>query len=101
MTDGKYFLRLGGAFLLGMAALVIAGIIFFISLPFLLPLALGTLLLIIVFIAIWATVYVCVMIGVGIYYFFKHPTKWEKKDKGYTIAKAKESGRRQKGKSKK
>jgi membrane protein implicated in regulation of membrane protease activity len=98
MAEKGYFLRLTGAFLLGVVALIIAGLVFFLLLPVLIPLALGAFLIVAVFIAIWAGVYVAMVVGVAIYYFFK-PMKFEKKDKGYSIAKAKEAGKREKGES--
>ena len=100
MAEKRYFLRLAGAFLLGIVALIIAGLAFLFLLPLLIPLALGAFILALVFILIWAVVYVAMVIGVAIYYFFR-PMTFEKKDKDYTIAKAKEAGRRQKGKSRK
>jgi len=100
MAEKRYFFRLAGAFLLGIVALIFAGIAFLFLLPFIVPLALGTLILVLVFIFIWGIVYVAMVIGVAIYYFFK-PMEFERKDKGYTIAKAEESGKREKGKSKK
>lgn len=101
MPEKKYFARLGGALLLGLLALAIAFIIFVFLLPYIIPLAMGTLLIILIFIVVWIVVYVAIVVGVGIYYFVKHPMKWEKEDKGYTIEKAEESGRREKRKSKK
>jgi len=100
MPERGYFARLGGAFLLGIFALAIAFIGFVFLLPLILPLALGTLIIVLVFIALWAIVYVAMVVGIGIYYFFKHPTEWSREDKDYSISKAEEAGRRSKGKSK-
>jgi membrane protein implicated in regulation of membrane protease activity len=100
MPEGRYFLRLGGAFVLGIIAIIIAVILFFLFLPWILAFAVGTIMLVFVLIVIWVIVYAAIFIGVAIYYFFK-PMKVEKKDKGYSISKAKEAGKRQKGKSKK
>lgn len=99
MPEKKYFARLGGALLLGLFALAIAFIIFVFLLPYIIPLALGALFIVLIFIAVWAVVYAAMVVGVGIYYFVRHPMKWEKEDKGYTIDKSREAGRRQKGKS--
>jgi membrane protein implicated in regulation of membrane protease activity len=99
MPERRYFLRLGGAFFLGLFALAVAFIIFVFLLPYILLIAMGTLIIAAVFIAIWAIVYVAMVVGVAIYYFVRHPMKWEKEDKGYAIEKAKEAGRREKGKS--
>lgn len=98
MPEKRYFLRLTGAFLLGIVALLVAGLVFLFLLPVLLPLAIGAFIIISVFLVIWAAVYVAMVIGVGIYYFFK-PMKFEKKDKDYSIAKTKEAGKRDKGES--
>ncbi len=98
MPGAAYGGRLAGAFLLGLVALVIAFVIFTFALPYLLALALGTMLLVSVFVAIWAAVYGAMFIGAAIYYFFR-PMKVSREDKGYSISKAKESGKRQKGKS--
>ncbi|NIO23181.1 MAG: hypothetical protein GTN38_04115 [Candidatus Aenigmarchaeota archaeon] len=100
MAEKRYFLRLTGAFLLGIVALIFAGFVFLFLLPFLVLPALGALVVVLVFILIWAVVYVAMVIGVGIYYFFK-PMRFEEKDRGYSIAKAEEAGKREKGKSKK
>lgn len=100
MPEKRYFLRLTGAFLLGIVALLVAGLVFLFLLPVLLPLALGVFLIVAVFMVIWAVVYVAMVIGVGIYYFFR-PMKFEKKDKDYSIAKAEEAGKREKGESEK
>ncbi|UCD07461.1 MAG: hypothetical protein JSW41_00550 [Candidatus Aenigmatarchaeota archaeon] len=100
MPEKKYFARLGGALLLGLLALAIAFIIFVFLLPYILPLALGTLLIVLIFIVVWVVIYIAIVVGVAIYYFVKHPMKWEKEDKEYMIEKAKEAGRRKKGKSK-
>lgn len=99
MAEKRYFLRLTGAFLLGIVALIIAGFIFLFLLPFIIPLALGLIIVVLVFVLIWAVVYVAMVIGVAIYYFFR-PMKFEKKDRGYSIAKAEEAGKREKGKGK-
>lgn len=101
MPDSKYFAKLGGAFFLGVFALIIAFIVFVFLLPYIIPLALGVFVIIVIFLVLWAIVYVAMVVGVGIYYFVRHPTEWEKEDKGYSIKKTKEAGRRQKGKSRK
>ncbi|MEE9322919.1 MAG: hypothetical protein V3U72_00080 [Candidatus Aenigmarchaeota archaeon] len=100
MAEKGYFLRLTGAFLLGIVALVFAGLAFLFLLPLLVPLAFGSLILVMVFIFIWGVIYIAMVIGVAIYYFFK-PMRVEKVDKGYSIAKAEEAGKREKGKSRK
>ena len=93
------FLKLTGAFFLGIIALAAASVIFFLALPIILPITIGTLLLVMAFLIIWAVVYVAMLIGVAIYYFFK-PMEFKKEDKGYSVKKTKESGRREKGESK-
>ena len=101
MPEKKYFMKMGGFLAFGLLALAVAFILFVFLLPYILLIAIGAFMIIGVFIAIWAVVYVAMIAGVGIYYFFKHPMKWEKKDKGYKIDKTKEEGKREKGESKK
>ena len=94
----KTLVKLVGAALLGAVSLVIAAIIFLLLLPYILLITLSALVLVLVFLIIWAAVYACMFVGTAIYYVFK-PMKVSKKKKGYTIAKAAEAGRRQKGKT--
>ncbi len=98
MPDKAYAGRLAGALLLGLVTLVVAFLAFVFMLPYLLPLALGTALLAMVFLAIWGIAYMAMIVGAAIYYFFR-PMRVSREDKGYTIAKAKEAGRREKGES--
>lgn len=101
MPGMGYFGKMGGALVLGLLALAIAFIIFVFLLPYIIPLALGLLIVVLIFIAVWVVVWIAIAVGVGIYYFVRHPTEWVKEDKDYTIEKSEEAGRRQKGKSKK
>jgi membrane protein implicated in regulation of membrane protease activity len=98
MPDKAYAGRLAGAVLLGLVTLVVAFIAFVFLLPYLLPLALGTALLALILLALWGITYAAAVIGAMIYYFFR-PMRVSRKDKGYSIAKAEEAGKRQKGKS--
>jgi hypothetical protein len=109
MPEKRYFLSLAGFFLLGFISLAIAFVFVYFTASFLtplmgpviqvlLPFATGVVLTILIIILIWAIVYVCTLVGVGIHYFFKRTT-WEKKDRGYSIEKAEESGKREKGES--
>lgn len=100
MPGAGYFAKLGGAFFLGLIALIIAFIAFVFLLPLIIPLALGALAVIIIFLLLWGLIYVAIVVGVGIYYFVRHPTVWEREDRDYSIDKAKEAGRRQKGRGK-
>ena len=103
MPEGRYFFKLAGAALLGIVALAIAGILFVLTLPFWFALAVGVFaafILLGILLAIWAAVYMAMFIGVAIYYVFK-PMKVSKKKKGYTVARAREAGRRQKGATRK
>jgi membrane protein implicated in regulation of membrane protease activity len=99
MPEKRFFFRLAGAFLLGIVAFIFASFVFFLVLPVFIPLAFGALVLALIFVFIWSVVYVAMVVGVAIYYFFK-PMTFEEKDKDYTIAKAEEAGRREKGESK-
>lgn len=102
MPPPRYFLRLGGVFLFGLVVTIIAAVVFVLGLPFILPvlqsMATGifyVLLVIIIFMVIWAAAFAFTFLGVFIYYLFK-PMKVSERPKGYTIEKAKEAGRRQK-----
>ncbi len=102
MPPPRYFLRLGGVFLFGLVVTIIAVVVFVLGLPFILPvlqsMATGifyVLLVIIIFMVIWAAAFAFTFLGVFIYYLFK-PMKVSERPKGYTIEKAKEAGRRQK-----
>ncbi len=98
MPEKKYFLRLGGAFLLGAVALILAGLAFVVLLPYIIIAGITGLLLLVLFIAIWAFIYIAMVIGVGVYYLFK-PMKVSEKKGRYTISSAREAGRRSKGKT--
>ena len=104
MPGAGYFARMSGAVLFGLLALAIAFIALTFILPIVLPLiinfAFWGFLLFLVFVALWGIVYLSLVVGIAIYYFVKHPMEWEKKDRGYSIDKTKEAGKRQKGKSK-
>ncbi len=100
MSEGKYFLKLGGVLVLGLIALIIAAVIFWILLPFIILAFVGGLVLVLIFIFIWFVVYIAMIIGAALYYIFK-PMKVSEEDKSYKIEGAKEAGRRQKGKSRK
>lgn len=102
MPPPRYFLRLGGVFLFGLVVTIIAVVVFVLGLPFILPvlqsMATGifyVLLVIIIFMVIWAAAFAFTFLGLFIYYLFK-PMKVSERPKGYTIEKAKEAGRRQK-----
>ena len=102
MPDKKYFAGLFGAFLLGLIALILAALAFIFILPLFVPLAVVFAMGIVavyVFIIVWGIFYFCMYIGVFLYYLGK-PMK-VKKEGSYRISKAKEAGKRQKGRSKK
>lgn len=105
MPSAKYFLSLGGSFLLGLAVLIAAAIVTWLALPYILPLFVlllpfvaGAALIIIAFITIAIIIYAITMFGVLLQYLFK-PMKVSKEAKGYNIATIKESGLREKGKT--
>jgi len=100
MPEKKYFLRLGGAFLMGAIALILAGLAFVLLLPYIILAGITGLLLLIIFIAVWAFIYIAMVIGVGFYYLFKPMKVSEKKGK-YNIGSVREAGRRKKGKTRK
>jgi len=99
MPGAGYFSGMVGAILLGLIALAVAGLAFWLLLPYLVVIFVGTMMLIMGFFIIYIVTYVALFIGVAIYYAIKHPMKVENKDKDYSIEKTKESGKRQKGKS--
>jgi membrane protein implicated in regulation of membrane protease activity len=97
MPGAAYAGRLAGAVLLGLVTLVMAFVIFVFLLPYLIPMALGAGLLVLVLLAIWGITYLAAVIGAALYYIFR-PMKVSREDKGYSIEKAREAGKRQKGK---
>jgi len=99
MPNKWYIPKLAGLFLIGVVSLVIAAILFIMVSPILIPIAFGAFFFVLVFLAIWVFVYLCILIGAMVYFFFR-PMQWEKEDKGYSLSKEKESGMRQKGKKK-
>ncbi|HDI12734.1 MAG TPA: hypothetical protein ENF64_01305 [Hadesarchaea archaeon] len=105
MPSAKFILKLGGAFLIGTVTIIIAALVFVLALPHILPVlesvatgALLVLLGILVFIALWAAIYLLASLGVAIYYAVKHPMKVSEAPKHYSLSQASEAGRRRKGK---
>jgi len=98
MVRAKFFLSLGGAFLLGILAIIAAVVILLLLLPYIIGFALVSMMLFFIFVLIWAVVYVAMVIGIAIYYIFK-PMKVTKEKKQYTVSRTKEAGRREKGKT--
>ena len=107
MPGARYFLSLGGSFLLGLAVVAVAVIatwlllpylvpLFSAAFPFMVPLLFGIAIVILVFIAVVVVVYLLTLLGVVIKYLFK-PMKVSKDAKGYSVATVRESGLRQKG----
>jgi hypothetical protein len=92
-----YFAGIIGAIVIGLIALLVTGLVFLLLLPYLVQIFVGFAMLGFAFIVIYAVTYVALFIGIAIYYAIRHPMKVEKKDKGYSIEKAKEAGRREKG----
>jgi uncharacterized membrane protein len=106
MPGAKYFLSLGGSFLLGLAVLIVAALITWLLWPYIMPLFMflapyvaGAAMIIVVFIIIAIIIYFITMFGVLLQYLFK-PMKVSKVEKGYNIATIKESGLREKGETK-
>jgi len=94
-----YLLRGAGLALLGLVSLVCAGILFLFFGPFLLalllPFGLGVLAVAIAIMALWVGIYVVLVIGAVVYYFFK-PMQ-VKQHGSYRLKQSKEAGRRQRG----
>ncbi len=97
MPGAGYFAGMIGAIILGLIALGVAGILFFLALPYLAVMFVGGLMLLFAFLMIFMLTYTALFIGVAIYYAVSHPMRVEKRDKGYSIKRAKEAGKRQKG----
>ncbi len=97
MPGAGYFAGIIGAIILGLITLVVAGVIFFLALPYLAIIFVGGFMLLLAFLMIFMITYAALFIGVAIYYAVMHPMRVEKKDKGYSISKAREAGKRQKG----
>lgn len=97
MPGAGYFAGVVGAIILGLIALLVAGLIFFLALPYLAAMFVGGLMLLFAFLMVYTLTYVALFIGIAIYYAVKHPMTVEKKDRKYSIRKTKEAGRRQKG----
>lgn len=106
MPKAKYFLTLGGSFLLGLAVIIVAAVATFLLWPYIFPLfwflapyVAGAALVAVIFIVVVIVVYFCTMLGVLIQYLFK-PVEVSKQAKGYGISKVKEAGLREKGETK-
>ena len=101
MPEKKYFVRLFGAFAIGLVSLIIAGIVFFLLIPFFIPLALLLALGVVavfIFILLWLFIYLLIFLGTALYYLSK-PMEFKKKGR-YSIRRTREAGRRQKGRTK-
>ncbi|MCD6590493.1 MAG: hypothetical protein J7K72_00805 [Candidatus Aenigmarchaeota archaeon] len=98
MREKSHFITIGAAIVIGTISLLAAVAIFWILLPYILPLALDVLFLMVIFVALWTAIYIAAVTGIAMYYLFK-PMKIEEKDKNYGIAKLKDSGSRRKGRS--
>ena len=103
MPEKSYFLRLSGAFLVGVAALAAAIVLVFLLSPYilpfiaaLLPFLAGSLLFVVAVVVIWVLIYFFAMLGVAIYYAVKHPAEVNSESKGYELKNVSESGRREK-----
>lgn len=95
MPERDYFFRLGGAFVLGIIALIVAGALFFILLPYIAVVFIGIVAVVFAFIFLWIVVYIALYIGVAVYYLFR-PMEINRKKVKYSVKRIKESGKRQK-----
>ena len=103
MPSAKYFLSLGGSFLLGLFVVIVGIVVAWLLLPILMPIfqalipfVVGIALVVVIVIVVIIAVYILTMLGVFIQYLFK-PMQISKKEKGYNVAKIKESGLRESG----
>jgi len=97
MPEQKYFLKLTGIMALGVVSLILGFGIFLFLFPYLIAIGLTLLLISLVFLVIWMIVYIIMVLGALVVYFFK-PVEVKKKG-DYSVQKVKESGKRQKGKA--
>lgn len=95
MPGVGYFAGMVGAIIIGLIAIAVAGVLFFLALPYLAAIFIGGVMLLLAFLVIFMVTYAALFIGIAIYYAVKHPMKVEKRDKDYSIKRAKEAGRRQ------
>ena len=96
MPKPKHFVGLPTAFVLGLIALGLAGIVFWLLLPYITIIFVGYVMLILAYMVISAIIFSLMYIGIVIYYAIIHPMRVEK-GKSYSINKTKEVGRREKG----
>lgn len=69
MFGKKHFLRLGGAIIIGMIALAITAIIFFLLLPHILTVTMAILIILLIFITIWVIIYLSMVLGAAVHHF--------------------------------
>jgi len=98
MPGPAYLFRLNILVVFGIISLIISAFIFWLFLPVLIKLFAYTVIILGIFVVLWLLVYAAMILGAAVYYIFK-PMELAKEEKKYSISKAVESGRRQKGKS--
>ena len=106
MPGIRYFLGLGGSFLLGAAVIIIALIAGFLLLPYMMPMLIawfpylaGAFVVVAAFMVVFIVVYFIAFLGTLFRYLFK-PAEVSKEAKGYAVSVVKEAGLRGKGGSK-
>jgi small-conductance mechanosensitive channel len=106
MPERGFMLKLTGAFLIGVIALVASVILVILLAPFIIPFLaalfpflLGAMLFVLAVVLVWLFIYAFAMLGVAVYYVIKRPMKVSEKRGRYSIAKTREAGMRQKGRS--
>ena len=95
MPSLGYFLRLSGLAVLGLLALAVGFVIFIFLFPYLAVAGMTALLAALMFITLCLVIYLALVIGAAIVYFFR-PMEVSKKKKGYSLKRTKEAGRRKK-----
>lgn len=92
--------------LLGLGALIVAGILFVLLAPFLIAFLIAIFpwigrlfLLFMAFMILWGILYIIAMLGTSLYYFFAKPAEVREQEE-YSLEAIEEEGRRQKGKRK-
>ncbi len=105
MPTKSYFLKMGGAVLLGGITLIAAIVAVLALSPFiipfvmlLLPFVTGVWITVAAVMIVWAGLFLLGSVGAFVYFFFRNPVKVNEHSRGYRMN-AKESGRREKGKN--
>ena len=67
--EKKYFMKLSGAAMIAVIALIFAAIIFFLLLPHILAVSMVFLVLVLIFIIIWIIIYIAMVLGAAVHHY--------------------------------